>query len=62
MKDKIEIRKGDKFQFDGWGEVEFQGFDYYMGQKTAQIYSEKYRQSCNPFPEKVEEQGYILID
>ncbi len=62
MEDKIEIRKGDKFQYSGCGEVIFQGFDYYMGQKTAQLYSEKYRQTFHPFPEKVEEQGYILIN
>ena len=56
-----EIRVGDKFHLDGWGEVVFQGFDYYMGEKTAQIYSEKHGQTGNPFPERIEKQGYILI-
>lgn len=60
--EKIELRVGDTFELKGCGTVKFERYDYYMGQKTIQAWSEKYRQTYNPLPEKVESQGYTLID
>ena len=51
---------GDEFDFPGWGKVKFVGFDYYHGQRTAEIYSEKFRQRGYPLPYKIEDLGYEL--
>ena len=57
---KQQLNFGDKFNFPGCGDVEFVRYDYYMGQQTVELYSEKYRQTFYPLPEKVEALGYCL--
>ena len=56
------IRKDQLLETEDYGRVRFDGFDFHMGQKTLKLYSDEFKQTFYPLPEKIEAQGYEFFD
>jgi hypothetical protein len=57
------VRRGDIFKSSRFGWVKFVGFDYYHGQKTAELYSSEYRDRYYPWPADIEKENNVeLVD
>ena len=56
------VRRGQLIRLKNYGLVRFDRLDFYMGECTAQLTGIDYPGTYNPFPEKLEQEGFTIVD
>lgn len=57
-----EIFIDDTITTESYGKVIFKGFDYFMGQQTIMLKSNKYNDTFYPLPEVIEAEGFKFLN
>ena len=56
------VRRGQLINLKSFGLVRFERLDFYMGECTAKLTGIDYPGIYNPFPEKLEREGFKIVD